>query len=744
LQVKWSIDRNIMAGFGAALAILIIAGTISFQAMRKVTEADRWVAHTHEVLSKIGALLSTAQDVETGMRGYTITGERSFLEPYQTAITVTSRQVGDLRSLTADNPSQQQRLDVLVTLMKERTSIASEIVESRQQGDPIAAQMPRMIRGKNVMDRIRKVISEMEGEEENLLRRRIAESEASARRTALTISILILLTFAFLLFASYAVIHHLTERMRMEEALRSSEERYRSLVANVPDVIWTADAERHTHYISPNVERVYGYAPDEVIRAGAALRFGRVHPDDLERLKQTYKSLFAENRIFDTQYRIQRKDGQWIWLHDRAMTTYQRDGKMYADGVFSDITASREAEEKLQQTEEKFRLLLDSTAEGIYGIDREGNCTFCNPACLQMLSYRAPEELLGNNMHALIHHTRSDGSHYPPADCRIYRAFRQGEGTHADDEVFWRANKTCFPAEYWSYPIRRGEEVIGAVVAFLDITERKRYQDQIEQKQRELELRNRQVEKEHQLAESLLLNILPNQVARELQTQGTVEPKYFEDVTILFADFVGFALATEKLAAEELVHMLNDYFTAFDEITTRYGMEKLKTIGDSYMCAGGLPVRSSSHPVDAVLTAFEMVRAVTERDKPDRPLHLAVRIGIHTGAVVAGVVGIRKFAFDIWGDSVNFASRMESNGAPNRINISGRAYARAKDFFQCEYRGKILTKEKRESDMYFVTGILPSLKDEITQLPPPAFLRRYRNYFQKDPPAFPAFLVEAG
>ena len=132
-----------------------------------------------------------------------------------------------------------------------------------------------------------------------------------------------------------------------------------------------------------------------------------------------------------------------------------------------------EANRALRESEERCRLLLDSTAEAIYGLDFRGNCTFCNTACLRLLGYTDVHELLGRNMHQLIHHTRPDGAPYPDQECRIYRAFRQGEGVHVDDEVLWRADATCFPAEYWSYPVRRGEELVGAVVTFLDITERK-------------------------------------------------------------------------------------------------------------------------------------------------------------------------------------------------------------------------------------------------------------------------------
>jgi class 3 adenylate cyclase len=247
---------------------------------------------------------------------------------------------------------------------------------------------------------------------------------------------------------------------------------------------------------------------------------------------------------------------------------------------------------------------------------------------------------------------------------------------------------------------------------------------------------------EKRVSESLLLNILPGEVADELRAKGLVSPKYFEDVTILFTDFVGFTLSTEKLAADELVEMLHDYFTAFDQIVARYRLEKMKTIGDSYMCISGLPVRNPSHPVDTVMAAFEMLHAVQQRARPERPVQWKVRIGIHTGPVIAGVVGFTKFVFDIWGDTVNYISRMESRGEANRINLSERTYSRVKDFFACEYRGKVLTKDKREMDMYFANGILPALVGDPTEVPPAAFVKRYNIYFQKDPAAFPAFLLE--
>ena len=269
--------------------------------------------------------------------------------------------------------------------------------------------------------------------------------------------------------------------------------------------------------------------------------------------------------------------------------------------------------------------------------------------------------------------------------------------------------------------------------------EKKRLRDEQKRKHAELEVAIGEAETQRRESESLLRNILPAQIAHELRGRGQVEPRYFEDVTILFSDFVGFTRATENLAAEDLVNLLHTYFTAFDKIVGRYGLEKLKTIGDSYMLVGGLPERNPSHPVDAVLAAFEMVKAVEDLSSEEAPWK--VRIGIHTGPVIAGVVGIKKFAFDIWGESVNFSSRMESSGEANRINMSARTYSRVKDFFACEARGQVTTKEGKAYDMYFAKGILPKLIDDRTQSPPPAFVRRYRIYFQKNPPDFPGFLL---
>ena len=252
----------------------------------------------------------------------------------------------------------------------------------------------------------------------------------------------------------------------------------------------------------------------------------------------------------------------------------------------------------------------------------------------------------------------------------------------------------------------------------------------------ELASRHEEVQRQREISDSLLRNILPAQIAEELREKSSVDPKYFEDVTILFTDFVGFSNSTRNLPAEDLVYFLHEYFTEFDNIISRYGLEKLKTIGDSYMCVGGLPIRSASHPVDTVLAAMELLHAV--RRRAGQGPSWGVRIGINTGPVIAGIVGIRKFAFDIWGESVNVSSRMESSGVEGCINVSQQTYARIKDFFVCESRGQIVTKDRVGQEMFFVRGVLPTLIEGAgMDVPPPAFTRRYGIYFQAKPPAFP-------
>ncbi|MBK9147842.1 MAG: response regulator [Flavobacteriales bacterium] len=253
--------------------------------------------------------------------------------------------------------------------------------------------------------------------------------------------------------------------------------------------------------------------------------------------------------------------------------------------------------------------------------------------------------------------------------------------------------------------------VAGAVVLYIRNVRRQR---------RKLEMtvrvRTHELSREKDRSDELLKNILPAEIAAELKRMGQAEARHYDQVTILFSDFVGFTGISEQLAPAELVDELNVCFNAFDRIMEKYGIEKIKTIGDAYMAAGGVPEPSEGMPQAAVQAALEMQEIMAERkaecDALGRPA-FTMRVGIHTGPVVAGIVGRRKFQYDVWGDTVNIASRMESAGEAGRVNISGGTYALVKDEPGLHFvaRGKVKAKGKGDMDMYFVT------RDQATGVP---------------------------
>ena len=205
--------------------------------------------------------------------------------------------------------------------------------------------------------------------------------------------------------------------------------------------------------------------------------------------------------------------------------------------------------------------------------------------------------------------------------------------------------------------------------------------------------------------ENLLLNILPPEVAHELRKTGFATPRYYERASVLFTDFKSFTKLVNSLTPQEIVSELNACFIGFDDIIEKYNLEKIKTIGDSYMCAGGISSNDDSHPVNIVKASLEIQQFIRQRNERRKEMGMAswdVRIGINVGPVVAGVVGRKKYAYDIWGGTVNIASRMESNGEPGRVNVSAATYELIKDKYACTYRGKIFAKNIGEIDMYFI------------------------------------------
>ena len=222
--------------------------------------------------------------------------------------------------------------------------------------------------------------------------------------------------------------------------------------------------------------------------------------------------------------------------------------------------------------------------------------------------------------------------------------------------------------------------------------------------------RTQELTEEKHRSDTLLLNILPETTAAELKKHGSAQARSYSDCTVLFSDFQGFTVLSEQYEDTGIVTELDRFFRAFDRITDKYGTEKIKTIGDAYMCASGVPEPSPTHALDAVLMALEMLSVVdsinAQRISEGDPAW-PIRIGLTSGPLLAGVVGETKFASDVWGDTVNLASRMESNGAPGRVNVTGNVMRHVEAYVISEARGKVNIKGKGEVESWFIDRLRP-------------------------------------
>lgn len=254
---------------------------------------------------------------------------------------------------------------------------------------------------------------------------------------------------------------------------------------------------------------------------------------------------------------------------------------------------------------------------------------------------------------------------------------------------------------------------------------------EIQEKNILLEKQSLELAVEKEKSEKLLLNILPQETVDELKNKGKASARHYRSASVMFTDFKGFTTIAESLRPQDLVRELDSYFIKFDEIIERHQIEKIKTIGDAYMCVGGVPVRNKTNPIDIVLAGLEIQRYMhdlkIQRQNTGEP-HWDLRVGIHTGEIIAGVVGIKRFAYDVWGDTVNVAQRIETACEIGKVNVSGTTYDVIKEFFDFDYRGKVMAKNKGMVDMYYVLKIKPELSvDGLGITPNAAFTDRQEH-----------------
>ncbi|MDD4193468.1 MAG: PAS domain S-box protein, partial [Mangrovibacterium sp.] len=271
------------------------------------------------------------------------------------------------------------------------------------------------------------------------------------------------------------IIRDITERKKAEDALRESEKNYRELIDGMNETVWVIDFGGKVVEVNKTAIDLLGYTKEELLSFNLSRIDSSLTPGAIAGLIKNMPH--DKLQVFETTHRT--KDGRVfpveIWS---SLVNYQ--SKRAILSIARNITVRKQMEESLRKNEETIRLLFDSTAEGIYMIDMQGNFTFCNRSALSFLGYDKEEELMGKNMHLLIHHSGIDGSDFQEEACHVMKTLGRGEATHVDNEVFWRKNGSCFPVEYWSYPVRSNEEIIGSVITFLDISQRK-YDENVQQ-----------------------------------------------------------------------------------------------------------------------------------------------------------------------------------------------------------------------------------------------------------------------
>ncbi|NJO80034.1 MAG: response regulator [Cyanobacteria bacterium RM1_2_2] len=337
-----------------------------------------------------------------------------------------------------------------------------------------------------------------------------------------------------------------------------------------------------------------------------------------------------------------------------------------------------------QRTEEKYRSIFENCLEGMFQLSLEGQYLSANPALARIYGYDSAEELMRSvdTRHNLyVRRGRR-------AELEVYLHL-YGEVSDFESQIYRKDGSKIWISE----TVRAVKSPDNTLLYYEGIV-----QDITERKHTEAELRYHRRE-----AEQLLLSILPQSIAQQLKRKPDTIADTFADVTVLFADLVNFTSFSTRVSAVELVRLLNQIFSAFDQLAEKYGLEKIKTIGDEYMVAGGLPTQQAHH-VEAVAEMALAMQQVVHQFKSDLGEPFQLRIGINTGPVVAGVIGKKKFTYDLWGETVNLASRMQSQGIAGYIQVSPTVYERLHSKYQLESRGTLLVRGYGELNTYWLKG----------------------------------------
>jgi PAS domain S-box-containing protein len=478
------------------------------------------------------------------------------------------------------------------------------------------------------------------------------------------------------------------KRKQAEIALRESEEQLRDLFENATDLIQSIGADGRFLYVNRAWRATLGYSEVEIANMTV---FDIIHPnssqESIDILYQAItKKTVNENTVYpdSIQAIFITKSNEQILLEGSISCKFSEGSLVAIRAILRDITARKVAEDALAKSISLLQATFDSTADGILATDRSGKIVTFNREFVEM--WGLPNEVMAlrddATTIAFIMNQLKDPQGFQE---RIESLYEQPEAESYDLLEF--QDGRCF--ERYSEPQRLGDKIIGRVWSYHDITERKQAEDALREEQEK--------------SEQLLLNILPQAIAERLKKNETTIAEYFPEVTVLFADIVGFTHLATIMPPIDLVELLNKIFSRFDLLCEQHGLEKIKTIGDAYMVVGGLPDPRADHAEAIAQMALDMQTEIA-RFNANNKKYFSIRVGIHSGPVVAGVIGIKKFIYDLWGDTVNIASRMESHGLSWRIQVSETTYKLLERKYLFQERGIIDVKGKGGMRTYLLIG----------------------------------------
>jgi PAS domain S-box-containing protein len=488
-----------------------------------------------------------------------------------------------------------------------------------------------------------------------------------------------------------------TDRQQAEVLLRESQQRLSAIANNVPGVVYRAvlhpDGSVSMPYISPRTQQIFGISVEEFAEHLEWV-FDMAHPEDRAELNEMVRISAKELMPFEHEYRVSSFFKKVKWVRIISQPYRHENGDTVWDGVIVNISHQKQIEESLRQAEEKYRSIFEHAIEGIFQAQTDGCYINSNPALASIYGYETPTELLTEvatdpyrlftepqRYQEFLHQIETDGS-VSSFEALVYKS---------DRSIIWILINA-----------RANYDKQGNFISFeglvQDITERKKAEQALKAEQEK--------------SENLLLNILPKEIVNQLKINNNAIASRSENVSILFADIVDFTTLSAQVSPNELVTMLNGIFSSFDMLADQLGLEKIKTIGDAYMVVGGLPTARTDHAEAIAEMALAMQRSISNFKRGD-DTNFRLRIGINTGPVVAGVIGIRKFIYDLWGDAVNVASRMESHGLAGGIQVTQTTYELLRDKYNFWHRGKIFVKGRGEMDTYMLLDSKLQLKPEI-------------------------------